>query len=118
MARRSRKRASRRQRRRMKIIRGDRVVVLSGQEAGLEGNVERVLPAKGKVIVDGVNVRKRHQAPTRNIQQGGIIDKTMPIDASNVAVVSPTDGKPTRVGYRFTPDGAKVRICRRTGADL
>ncbi|MCY3642278.1 MAG: 50S ribosomal protein L24 [Acidimicrobiaceae bacterium] len=102
----------------MKIIKGDRVVVLSGKDAGLEGTVERVIPATGKVIVDGVNVAKRHQAPTRNVQQGGIIDKAMPIDASNVAVVSPTDGRPTRVGYRFTPDGAKVRVCRRTGADL
>ncbi len=101
-----------------KIIKGDRVVVLSGKDAGLEGLVERVIPAAGKVIVEGVNVSKRHQAPTRNVQQGGIIDKAMPIDASNVAVVSPTDGKPTRVGYRFTPEGAKVRICRRTGADL
>ena len=102
----------------MKIIKGDRVVVLTGKDAGLEGLVERVIPAAGKVIVEGVNVAKRHQAPTRNVQQGGIIDKAMPIDASNVAVVSPTDGKPTRVGYRFTPEGAKVRICRRTGADL
>ncbi len=102
----------------MKIIKGDRVVVLSGKDAGVEGSVERVMPAVGKVIVEGVNVAKRHQAPTRDVQQGGIIDKAMPIDASNVAVVSPTDGKPTRVGYRFTPEGGKVRICRRTGADL
>lgn len=111
-------RSKRRRSRSMKIVKGDRVVVLSGKDAGLEGAVERVLPATGKVIVEGVNVAKRHQAPTRNVQQGGIIDKAMPIDASNVAVVSPTDGKPTRVGYRFTPDGAKVRVCRRTGADL
>ena len=105
-------------RRSMKIVKGDRVVVLSGKDAGVEGTVERVIPAAGKVIVEGVNVAKRHQAPTRNVQQGGIIDKAMPIDASNVALVSPTDGKPTRVGYRFTPEGAKVRVCRRTGADL
>ena len=111
-------RSKRPQPRSFKIIKGDRVVVLSGKDAGLEGTVERVLPAAGKVIVEGVNVAKRHQAPTRNVQQGGIIDKAMPIDASNVAVVSPTDGKPTRVGFRFTPEGAKVRVCRRTGADL
>ena len=109
---------SRPPRRAMKIVKGDRVVVLSGKDTGAEGAVERVMPAVGKVIVEGVNVAKRHQAPTRNVQQGGIIDKAMPIDASNVALVSPTDGKPTRVGYRFTPEGAKVRICRRTGADL
>ena len=116
MARRSR--SSRPPRRSSKIIKGDRVVVLSGKDAGVEGTVERVIVATGKVIVDGVNVAKRHQAPTRNVQQGGIIDKAMPIDVSNVALVSPTDGKPTRVGYRFTPEGTKVRICRRTGADL
>ena len=109
---------SRPARRSMKIVKGDRVVVLSGKDTGAEGTVERVMPAVGKVIVEGVNVAKRHQAPTRDVQQGGIIDKAMPIDASNVALVSPTDGKPTRVGYRFTPEGAKVRICRRTGADL
>ncbi len=105
-------------RRRMKIVKGDRVVVLTGKDAGLEGTVERVLPAVNKVMVEGVNVVKRHQAPTRDVQQGGIIDKTLPVDASNVAVVSPSDGKPTRVGYRFTPEGTKVRVCKRTGADL
>lgn len=102
----------------MKIQKGDRVVVLSGKDKGVEGVVERAFPAKGTVIVDGVNVAKKHQAPTRQDQQGGIIDKTMPIDVSNVAVISPADGKPTRVGYRFNPEGEKVRICRRTGADL
>lgn len=102
----------------MKIRKGDRVVVLSGKDRGLEGVVERAMPDEGKVIVDGVNVAKKHQAPTRQDQQGGIIDKAMPIDVSNVAVVSPADGKPTRVGYRFTPEGEKVRICRRTGADI
>ena len=102
----------------MKILKGDRVVVLSGKDAGLVGIVERALPAQGRVIVEGVNVASRHQAPTRQVQQGGIIEKTMPVDVSNVAVVSPADGKPTRVGYRFDPDGRKFRICKRTKADL
>jgi large subunit ribosomal protein L24 len=102
----------------MKIQKGDRVVVLSGKDKGVEGVVERAMPAQRKVIVDGVNMAKKHQAPTRQDQQGGIIDKTMPIEVSNVAIVSPADGKPTRVGYRFTPEGEKIRICKRTGADL
>ena len=102
----------------MKVLKGDRVMVLSGKDKGLEGVVERAIPEKGKVIVDGVNMAKRHQAPTRGDQQGGIIDKAMPIDVSNVAVISPADGKPTRVGYRFTPEGEKIRICKRTGADI
>ena len=122
MARRSRKGKrsgrSKQARRSMKIRQGDRVVVLKGVYKGVSGTVERALPAEGRVIVEGVNVASRHQAPTRQIQQGGIIDKAMPIDVSNVAVVSPTDGRPTRVGYRFAPDGRKVRICKRTRADL
>ena len=75
-------------------------------------------PKDGRVIVDGVNISKKHQRPTRETMQGGIIDKEMPISVSNVAVISPQDGKPTRVGYRTANDGSKVRICRRTGADL
>ena len=102
----------------MKIRKGDRVVVLSGKDKGVEGVVERAIPEKGKVIVDGVNIAKKHQAPTRQDQQGGIIDKAMPIDVSNVAVVSPKDGKATRVGYKINADGSKVRVCKRTGEEI
>ena len=102
----------------MKSLKGDRVVVLSGKDKGSEGVVERAIPEAGKVIVDGVNIAKKHQAPTSGDQQGGIIDKAMPLDVSNVAVVSPKDGKATRVGYKINADGTKVRICKRTGAEL
>jgi large subunit ribosomal protein L24 len=102
----------------MKIIKGDRVVVLSGKDKGSEGVVERAIPEAGKVIVDGVNIAKKHQAPTSGDQQGGIIDRAMPVDVSNVAVVSPKDGKATRVGYKINADGTKVRVCKRTGAEL
>jgi large subunit ribosomal protein L24 len=102
----------------MKIKKGDRVVVLSGKDRGKEGVVSRAMPAEGKVIVDGVNVAKKHQKPTRSTMQGGIIDKDMPIPASNVAVISPKDGKATRVGYKFDDKGNKIRICKRTGAEL
>ena len=102
----------------MKIRKGDRVRVLAGKDRGKEGEVIRALPEKGKVIVSGVNTAKRSQKPTRATQQGGIIDKDMPVDVSNVAVLSPGDGRPTRVGYRFDDQGNKVRVCRRTGADL
>jgi large subunit ribosomal protein L24 len=64
-----------------------------------------------------VNVAKKHQKPTRTTQQGGVIDKDMPLPASSVAIIS-TDGKPTRIGYRVDAQGKKVRICKRTGADL
>ena len=102
----------------LRIRKGDRVRVLKGKDRGKEGVVMRVLPEVGKVIVDGVNVAKKHQKPTRATMQGGIIDKDMPIDVSNVAVISPKDGKPTRVGFKFKDDGTKVRICKRTGAEL
>ena len=102
----------------MKIRKGDRVRVLTGKDRGKEGVVTQALPRQGKVVVDDVNVVKKHQRPTRMTMQGGIIDKHLPVDVSNVAVVSPADGRPTRVGYRFDADGNKVRVCRRTGVDL
>ncbi len=104
----------------MKLRKGDRVRVLTGKDRGKEGEVMRALPEKGKVIVDGVNVAKRHQRPTKATTQGGIIDKDMPLPASSVAILCPTDG-PTRIGYRFEDTGVgrrKVRICRKCGGDL
>jgi large subunit ribosomal protein L24 len=97
----------------MKLRKGDPVVVLSGKDKGKEGTVLRVLPKEGKVIVEGVNIAKKHQRPVRATMQAGIIDKDMPMDASNVAYVH--KGKPTRLGYRFDDDGKKVRVARRTG---
>ena len=102
----------------LKIKKGDRVVVLTGKDKGKSGEVTRTLPKEGKVIVDGVNVAKKHQRATKATMQGGIIDKDMPIPISAVAIISPGDGKPTRVGYRFDDRGVKIRICRRTGADI
>ena len=100
----------------MKIRKGDDVIVTKGKDKGKRGEVIRVLPAADKVIVEGINIAKRHQKPTRSMQQGGIIDKPMPIHVSNVALVA--DGRPTRVGYRLEADGQKTRISRRTGGEL
>jgi large subunit ribosomal protein L24 len=102
----------------MKIRKGDKVRVLSGKDRGREGVVSRAIPTADKVIIEGINLAKRHQKPTKATMQGGIIDKAMPIHVSNVAILSPADDKPTRIGYRLTDDGAKVRVCRRTGVDL
>ena len=100
----------------MRIRKGDQVVVLKGKDRGKTGEVIAALPARNKVIVDGVNVAKRHQRPTQAMQQGGIIDKPMPIDVSNVALL---DGdKPTRVGYNVGSDGTKTRVSKRTGGEL
>ena len=102
----------------MKIRRGDRVRVLTGKDRGKEGEVMRAIPAEGRVIVDGVNIAKRHMRATRQTQQGGIIDKDMPMPVSNVAIVCGGCGKATRVGYRFDDQGHKVRICRKCQSDL
>ena len=100
----------------LKIKKGDRVRVLTGKDRGKDGNVTRVLPAAGKIIVDGVNVAKKHQRATKATMQGGIIDKDMPIDASNVAILCSECG-PTRIGYRIE-NGEKVRVCRKCGKEL
>jgi large subunit ribosomal protein L24 len=101
----------------MKLRKGDTVRVIQGKDIGKVGEVTRVLPERDLVIVDGVNIAKKHQAPTRQTMQGGIQDKAMPIHVSNVMLVCGKCG-PARAGYRVGTDGAKIRICRSCGADL
>lgn len=101
----------------MKIRKGDTVRVLSGKDRGIEGEVVSADPRRGRVLVDGVHVAAKHQKPTRANESGGIIDKIMPIDVSNVAIVCGSCGEPTRVGYRFDGD-EKVRRCKKCGEDL
>ena len=102
----------------MRIKKGDRVRVLTGKDRGKEGVVVSALPAKAKVVVEGVNTARKHQKRTRATMDGGLLNIDMPIPVANVAVISPQDGKPTRVGYRIDADGTKVRVCKRTGAEL
>jgi large subunit ribosomal protein L24 len=99
----------------MKLKKGDRVVVIKGKDRGKEGVISAVMPKSGKVIVDGVNVAKKHQKSTKANVPAGIIDKDMPLDASNVAILS--KGKPSRVGYRMDGD-KKVRVAVKTGEVL
>jgi large subunit ribosomal protein L24 len=101
----------------MKIRKGDHVYVIAGKDVGKTGEVTRVIPERDRVIVDGVNVAKRHQRATNATMQGGIIDKDMPLHISNVAIVCSSCDKPTRIGYRFEGD-TKVRVCRKCGKDL
>lgn len=96
----------------MKIKKNDTVIVLSGDEKGKTGVVKQALPKESKVVVEGVNMVKRHTKPSQT-NPGGIISKEAPIHVSNVALVS--DGKPTKVGYKIA-DGKKVRVARKTGA--
>jgi large subunit ribosomal protein L24 len=97
-----------------RIKRGDRVVVLTGRDRGRQGEVLRVLRKDDRLIVQGVNMVKRHQRPTAG-HPGGIVDKEAAIHISNVAHVDPTNGQPTRVGYRTLDDGRKVRFAKRSG---
>jgi len=101
----------------LKIKRGDTVVVISGKEKGKRGEVERVLPRENRVVVGGVNVRTRHARPTQNNQQG-LYTFAAPIHVSNVMLVDPSSGEPTKVGYRFTDSGEKVRVAKRSGEDI
>ncbi len=101
----------------VKIRSGDTVRVIAGKDKGREARVARVLPKQGKVVVEGVATAKRHQRPTGQTMQGGIIDKDMAIDISNVMVVCQECG-PTRIGYRIAGDGQKVRICRKCGGEV
>jgi len=97
----------------MKIRKGDTVEVISGDDRGTRGTVHRVLPAEGRVVVSGVNMIKKHQRRTGDVRtQVGIIQREAPVNISNVALVCPRCNKATRVGYRFTEDGTKVRVCR------
>ena len=101
----------------LKIREGDRVIVLSGKDKGKEGVVERAIPADRKVVVQGVNTAKRHQKARTATEAGGILSIDKPIDISNVALISPGDGKATRVGYKVI-DGKKIRVCKRTGEEI
>jgi len=98
----------------LRIKKGDPVVVLTGRDRGKTGEVTRVLSKKNKVLVQGVSVIKRHTAPSAN-NPGGIIEKEIPIDISNVSLIDPKDRKPTKVGFRFLEDGRKVRYAKRSG---
>ena len=101
----------------MKVKKGDDVVVLAGKDVGRRGTITRVIPGSDRVIVDGVHLVKRHTKPRGQVMQGGIIDKEMPIHASNVALLCSKCGA-TRIGYRFADDGTKIRICKKCGGDI
>ncbi len=93
------------------------MLVISGKEKGKRGEVERVIPAMNRVVVSGVNVRTRHARPSQQNQEG-MYTFEAPIHISNVMLVDPGSGEPTRVGYRFTDAGEKVRVGKRSGRDI
>ena len=100
-----------------KIRKGDKVVVLTGRDKGRTGEVIEVRPDQDRALVRGVNMVKRHQRQTAQ-QEGGIISKELAVHLSNIALADPKDGKPTRVGFKVQADGKKVRIAKRSGAEI
>jgi len=102
----------------MNIRKDDTVQVLTGDDKGRTGRVLRILTDKGKVVVEGINRVYKHMKPSRRNQQGGRLSKEMPMNASNVALICPQTGKPTRVGLRYLADGSKERFSKRSGAAM
>ena len=102
----------------MKIVKGDKVVVIAGKDKGKEGIVQAVYPKLNKVVVEGVNTHKKHQKPTQQNPEGTIVEMYVPIDASNVAIVDPKTKKASRVGYAVDKDGNKIRIAKKSGSKL
>ncbi|UFN50242.1 50S ribosomal protein L24 [Roseomonas sp. OT10] len=101
-----------------KIRKGDTVQVLAGKDKGRRGEVLQVLPTENRAVVQGVNVVKRHSKPRGMNQPGGIQEKEASIDLSNLALLDPKSGKPTRVGFRIQDDGKKVRVAKASGEVL
>lgn len=106
----------------MRIKVGDEVEVIAGNDKGVRGTVQRILPGQNRLVISGVNVVKKHQKPQqtggRAPAQGGIIEFEAPIDISNVMLVCPDTGEPTRIGVRRDEDGVRVRYSKKSGKDI
>src|SRR4051812_17469577 len=101
-------------RNKLKVKKGDNVIVISGKEKGKKGTIIKVIPDRLRVIVGGVNKVKRHSKPSKT-GAGGIVEKEASLHVSNVALVDPKGGKATRVGYKILADGKKVRVAKKSG---
>jgi large subunit ribosomal protein L24 len=102
----------------MKIQKNDNVIILAGKDKGKKGKVLRVLPESEKVIVEGLNIVKRHQKSRQDGKAGEVFSIPAPIHVSNVSILDPKDKKPTRVGYKIEEGGKKVRIAKRSGQKI
>jgi large subunit ribosomal protein L24 len=99
----------------MKIRKGDTVVVLTGKDKGKQGEILRAMPSANRVVVKGINLVKKNTKPSAKNAEGGIVAKEMSIHASNVALVDPKSGKPTRVGFKVDAKGVKTRVAKKSG---
>ena len=102
----------------MRIVKNDTVKILSGKYNGKTGKVLKVFPDQDRVIIEGVNIIKKHTKPSQKNQQGGIVEKEASVHVSNVMVIDPKTHEPTRIGYKYLEDGSKVRISKKSGEML
>lgn len=101
----------------MNLVKGDKVIVIAGKDKGKTGTIQKVIPESNRVVVEGVNIRKKHKKPTQQNPDGGILEIYAPIDASNVAILDPKTKKATKVGHKEVK-GKKVRFCKASGTVL
>ncbi len=101
----------------MRIKKGDNIIVITGKDKGKKGKVIKALPSIDRVVIEGINIKKKHMKPKKSGQKGQIVEIAAPLHVSNIAVVDPKDGKPTRVGMKIVGD-KKVRVSKRSGAEL
>jgi large subunit ribosomal protein L24 len=102
----------------IRLKKGDNVIVLAGKYKGKTGKITAVHPRENKVTIDGINIVKKHVKPNRAYPQGGIIELTKPMWVSKVAVVEPVSKKPSRIGYKLAADGTKTRVYKRSGKEM
>ena len=101
----------------MNLVKGDKVIVIAGRDKGKTGTIQKVIPEQNRVVVENVNIRKKHNKPTQKNPDGGIVEIYAPIDASNVMLIDPKTKKPTRVGHKVVK-GKKVRFAKKSGTVL
>ncbi|MGD8192764.1 50S ribosomal protein L24 [Brevibacillus ginsengisoli] len=99
----------------MHVKKGDTVIVIAGKDKGKKGRVLAAYPKKDRVLVEGINLVKKHARPSQANPQGGIVTQEAPIHVSNVSLIDPKSGKPTRIGYKVLDNGTKVRIAKKSG---
>jgi len=102
----------------MNFVKGDKVIIISGKDKGKTGTIQKVDPKSNRIVVENVNVRKKHRKPTQANPEGSIVEVYAPIDASNAMLVDPKTKKPTRIGHAINKAGKKVRIAKRSGTEL
>ena len=101
----------------MNLKKGDKVIVIAGRDKGKSGVIQKVIPESNRVVVEGINVRKKHQKPTQANPEGSIVEVYAPIDASNVMLEDPKTKKPTKIGHKIVK-GKKVRVAKKSGTVL